>query len=301
MRTEPIAFSLAVVLALPTISAWPSGARPSPFTVAQSTTAISPAGSQKVIVRFTWKVKGEYVPLYVALDKGYYAAEELDVQFAEGSGSETVVKMIGLGTENIGYGSATVIAEAVDRGLPVKVVAVYQPSVPIALISFPDERLNIPKDLEGKKIGISIGEVFANVLKPFAKFNNIDLNKVTVVLAENSVRNAQFLTRKIDVTTVFLNNELPFFEKKLNVKFNVLKISDYGLNLLGASFFVNDGFARANPNCYGSCCARPQRVILVPKPIPKAQPISWPNIWGPQSIGRFWSSKSKRHWMQLQW
>ncbi len=247
MRTVLIAFSLAVASALPTISAWPSSPPSSSFAVAQNATSISPADSQKVIVRFTWKVKGEYAPLYVALDKGYYAAEGLDVQFAEGSGSETVVKMIGLGTDNIGYGSATVIPEAVDRGLPVEVVAVYQPSVPIALISFPDEQLNTPKDLEGKKIGISIGEVFANVLEPFAKFNNIDLNKVTVVLAENSVRNAQFSTRKIDVTTVFLNNELPFFEKKLSVRFNVLKIGDYGLNLLGASFFVNDGFAKANP------------------------------------------------------
>jgi NitT/TauT family transport system substrate-binding protein len=129
-----------------------------------------------------------------------------------------------------------VIPEAVDRGLPVEVVAVYQPSVPIALISFPDEQLNTPKDLEGKKIGISIGEVFANVLEPFAKFNSIDLTKVTVVLAENSVRNAQFSTRKIDVTTVFLNNELPFFEKKLSVRFNVLKIGDDLLPLNAPDF-----------------------------------------------------------------
>jgi NitT/TauT family transport system substrate-binding protein len=59
-----------------------------------------PAGGakEKVLIRFTWKLKGEYAPLFVALDKGYYAAEGLDVQLAEGSGAETVVKMIGLGT-----------------------------------------------------------------------------------------------------------------------------------------------------------------------------------------------------------
>jgi ABC-type nitrate/sulfonate/bicarbonate transport system substrate-binding protein len=35
---------------------------------------LQPAFSQaaeKVTVRFTWKLKGEYAPLFVALDKGY--------------------------------------------------------------------------------------------------------------------------------------------------------------------------------------------------------------------------------------
>src|SRR5437868_7410434 len=33
----------------------------------------------------------------------------------------------------------------------------------------------------------------------------------------------------------------------MGLKFNVLKISDFGLNLLGASFFVNGSFAKSNP------------------------------------------------------
>ena len=40
--------------------------------------------AEKLTVRFTWKLKGEYAPLFVALDKGYYKAEGLDVELAEG-------------------------------------------------------------------------------------------------------------------------------------------------------------------------------------------------------------------------
>ena len=75
---------------------------------------------QQVLVRFTWKLKGEYAPLFVALDKGYYAEEGLEVKLAEGSGAETVIKMVGLGIDKIAYGPATVGAEAVDKGLPVQ-------------------------------------------------------------------------------------------------------------------------------------------------------------------------------------
>ncbi len=41
--------------------------------------------AEKVTVRFTWKLKGEYAPLFVALDKGYYKSEGLDVDLTEGA------------------------------------------------------------------------------------------------------------------------------------------------------------------------------------------------------------------------
>jgi NitT/TauT family transport system substrate-binding protein len=59
--------------------------------------------AEKVTVRFTWKLKGEYAPLFVALDKGYYKAEGLDVDLAEGSGAQTVLKLLASGNEKFGY------------------------------------------------------------------------------------------------------------------------------------------------------------------------------------------------------
>jgi NitT/TauT family transport system substrate-binding protein len=92
--------------------------------------ASQPAFSQaaeKVTVRFTWKLKGEYAPLFVALDKGYYKAEGLDVDLAEGSGAQTVLKLLASGNEKFGYGPAVSAAQAVSQGLPVKVVALTRP------------------------------------------------------------------------------------------------------------------------------------------------------------------------------
>lgn len=202
---------------------------------------------EKVLIRFTWKLKGEYAPLFVALDKGYYAAEGLDVQLAEGSGAETVVKMIGLGTDKIGYGPATVVAEAVNQGLPLKAVAVYQPAVPIGLASFPDVRLQRPKDLEGRSLGVTIGETLANLLEPFARINHVDLTRVKVIQMASAARATQFMQRKIDVASLYLTNELPLFEKTAGVKFNTINIADFGLKVMGASFLVNTDYAKTNP------------------------------------------------------
>ena len=92
---------------------------------------------EKVTVRFTWKLKGEYAPLYVALEKGYYKAEGLDVQLSEGNGAQNVLKALAAGNEKFGYGPAVAAAQAVSQGLPVKVVALYQTSAPMGVIAYP--------------------------------------------------------------------------------------------------------------------------------------------------------------------
>jgi NitT/TauT family transport system substrate-binding protein len=202
---------------------------------------------EKLTVRFTWKLKGEYAPLFVALDKGYYKAEGLDVDLAEGSGAQTVLKLLAAGNEKLGYGPAVSAAQAISQGLTVKVVALYQTKAPMGVISFPDVPLNTPKDLEGKKLAISVGETFGDMLGPFCRINHIDIEKIQRIQMDASARGAQFLTRKIDVMSVYLSNELPQLEKRAGAKFNLLRVSDFGLNLLGASMIVANAFAGQNP------------------------------------------------------
>jgi NitT/TauT family transport system substrate-binding protein len=203
---------------------------------------------EKLTIRFTWKLKGEYAPLYVALEKGYYKAEGLDVQLAEGNGAQNVLKAVAAGNEKFGYGPAVAAAQAVSQGLPVKVAAVYQTKAPMGVIAFPDTPLKTPKDLEGKRLAVSVGETFGDMLVPFTKINGVDITKITQIQMDASARTAQFLTRKIDVMSVYLSNELPQIEKRAGVAFNILKVSDFGLNLLGASFYVGNAFAEQNPD-----------------------------------------------------
>jgi len=202
---------------------------------------------EKLTVRFTWKLKGEYAPLYVALDKGYYEAEGLDVQLSEGNGAQNVLKALAAGTESFGYGPAVAAAQAVSQGLPVKVVALYQTSAPMGVIAFPDTPLKNPKDLEGKRLAISVGETFGDMIRPFARINNVDLDKVQLIQMDASARTMQFLTRKIDVMSVYLSNELPQVEKRAGVKFNVLNVTDFGISVLGSSMYVSSAFAEQNP------------------------------------------------------
>jgi NitT/TauT family transport system substrate-binding protein len=203
---------------------------------------------EKLTVRFTWKLKGEYAPLYVALDKGYFKEEGLEVQLAEGNGAQNVLRAVATGTEKFGYGPAVAAAQAVTQGLPVKVAALYQTSAPMGVIAFPEIPLKAPKDLEGKRLAISVGETFGDMIRPFTRINNVDIGKIQLIQMDASARTTQFLTRKIDVMSVYLSNELPQLEHRVGKKFNVLKVTDYGLNVLGSSMYVSNAFAEQNPD-----------------------------------------------------
>lgn len=198
---------------------------------------------EKLTVRFTWKLYGVYAPLFVALDKGYFAAEGLAIDLAEGSGSENVVKLVAAGTDKVSFGTGVVAAQAISEGLPIKVIANYMPVNPLGLISFPDVPLKTPKDLEGKTVGLATGETFSSMLGPFARLNGVDLSKVKTVQFNGATRNGEFVARKVDVISVYLNNDLPLLASKLHVRFNVLNPADFGLKLMGTSYFVNAAFA----------------------------------------------------------
>jgi NitT/TauT family transport system substrate-binding protein len=85
------------------------------------------------------------------------------------------------------------------------------------------------------------------MLGPFCRINKIDCDKIQKIQMEAAVRSAQFLTRKIDIMSVYISNELPQLAKRAGVKFNMLRVSDFGLNLLGASVIVSNAFAEQNP------------------------------------------------------
>jgi|SRR5579872_6945878 len=217
------------------------------LTGASNAQGIAAPSNEKLLIRFTWKFRGDYAPLFVALDKGYFKDEGLDVELAEGAGAETVVKLIGQGIDTVGYGPTITVAEAIGHGLPLQVVAVYQPVTPIVLMSFPDVPLKTPKDLEGKKLGLTRNETFSNLFESFAALNKVDTSKVTKVVLDYSSRNALFMDRQLDIQSEYLNVGPPLMSRKFNIKFNIMKVSDFGLKLLGSGLFVNRQYGESHP------------------------------------------------------
>lgn len=208
---------------------------------------VAPGPLEDVTVRFTWKLKGEYAPLYVALEKGYYRAAGLNVTLSEGSGAKTALRQLAAEQEQVVWGPVINAAQALGEGITVRVITVYQPRVPIGLIAHPGTRLGNPKDLEGLKFAYTSGETVADLIDPFFRINKVDKAKVSLIQMDGGARVTQFMTKRVDVISVFTNNDLPELEKKASVKFTVLEVANFGMTVPGAGFMTNDKQIKTRP------------------------------------------------------
>ena len=202
---------------------------------------------EQVNVRFSWKLKGEYEALYVAQEKGFYAREGLTVRLGEGAGAPAALGALLQGQEDAVLLPAIFALTAISKGMPVKLISMYHPVTPIALISWPESPVKVPKDLEGKTIATAIGETGTTYLDSFCKNNGTDCSKVKRVQVDAQSRVPLFVQHKVDVVSVYQTNDLPVLVEKQGAKFVVLEMDKNGLSVPGMALVSSDAIIAKKP------------------------------------------------------
>jgi NitT/TauT family transport system substrate-binding protein len=205
------------------------------------------SAEEQVNVRFSWKLKGEYAAMFVAQEKGFYAREGLTVRLGEGAGAPAALGALLQGQEDAVLLPAIFALTAISKGMPVKVISLYHPQTPIALISWPENPVRVPKDLEGKVIATAIGETGTTYLDSFCKTNGIDCGKVKKVQVDAQSRVPLFVQHKVDVVSVYQTNDLPVLEEKQGTKFVVLEMDKNGLSVPGMALVSSDAIIAKKP------------------------------------------------------
>jgi ABC-type nitrate/sulfonate/bicarbonate transport system substrate-binding protein len=214
--------------------------------VAVITAGVGNAQPEKVVtIRLSWKIKGEFAPLFVAVQKGFYTSRGVNVRVLEGSGAGPTLTALANGNDEFAYVGAIETAQGVGQDMPIVMVANYIRKSPIVLASF--NPLGSPKDLEGKSLATSPQDTFQRIWEAFARANGVDASKVRLVNLDPSARLAQFLQGRLDVLSAFYTNEVPVVEARSGRRLHVLWVADYGFNILGHGLVTSVRFAEQNP------------------------------------------------------
>lgn len=206
------------------------------------------ADKTPVSIRFSWKLKGEFAPLYVALDKGYFAAENLEVTLGEGTSSQAALGSIVQNQDQFAWLPGVFAIEAISNGLPVRVVGLYNAAAPNVLLSRADKPVRTPEDLQGKIIGHSVGDVGTTFIGVLCKKNHIDCGSLNIVTVAAPARVPSLVAKKIDVVSAYTSNDLPILLHKFGKNaFVVMDPAKYGQRVMGASLAVSDAYLVAHP------------------------------------------------------
>ncbi len=95
----------------------------------------------------------QFAPVYVAVEKGFFADEGIEVKFDYGWETD-LLKLVGTGELKFAIASGDQVILARSQGLPVVYVMNWYRRYPIAVTALADEGIRTPQDLVGKTIGI---------------------------------------------------------------------------------------------------------------------------------------------------
>jgi NitT/TauT family transport system substrate-binding protein len=204
-------------------------------------------------IRFAldWRFEGPAAPFFVAIDKGYYKAEGLNVSIDPGAGSVEGINRVASGAYEIGFADINSLVKYRDnpRNLPVKAVMMVYDTPAFSIVSLKKNGIAKPKDLEGKILGAPAADGAYAQWPIFVQANKIDASKVKIENIGFPVREPMLAQGKVDAIAGF------WFSSYMNLKANgvkdddivVLLMKDHGVDLYGNVIIANPDLMRFSP------------------------------------------------------
>lgn len=167
----------------------------------------------------------QYAPFYVAVDKGYFAEENIEIIF-DYSFETNGVALVGAGEIPFSVASGEQVLLARSQGLPVVYAFAWYDEFPISVVTAKELNVNEPADLRGKTLGLP-GLFGANYIGAEAllfsggvnssevKYNSVGFNQVE-----------SFASGQSDIVVVYAANE-PIVLRAQGFEFDELRVAEY--------------------------------------------------------------------------
>ena len=167
----------------------------------------------------------QYAPFYVAVEKGYFADEGIEIEF-DYSFETDGVALVGAGELPFAVASGEQVLLARAQGLPVVYTFAWYQQFPISVISTPEMNISEPADLRGKTIGLP-GLFGANYIGLQALLFSAGLTSADVTLDAIGFNQVEaFATGQQNIVVVYTGNE-PIQLKAQGLALTELRLADY--------------------------------------------------------------------------
>jgi len=166
------------------------------------------AESEKMTVVLDWFVNPDHGPLFIALEKGFFSRQGLDVSFQVPSNPNDPPKLVAAKNADIAVSYQPQHYLHVDQGLPLVRIATLIATPLNALVVLADSDIKNLAQLKGKTVGYSIGGFETVILKVMLESQGLSLDTVKLVNVNFSLSPSLFSKSTDAVIGAFRNFEL---------------------------------------------------------------------------------------------
>lgn len=197
------------------------------------------AGAAETLrVRLDWTPWGDQAPFHLAMKKGWFTKQGLDVQLEDGNGSVSTVQIVGNGAYDLGHASLATMAIARSKGLSVKAVAGFIRQNDIGLMIGKDSGIDTPKDLRGKKLTFTAGSLETPFLDRFIAAGGLTRSDLELTNVDAANKGSLYMSGSVDGAFSSAPFMQPIFDRQRPTK--TIRFADYGLEFPSFGIFATE-------------------------------------------------------------
>ncbi|WBU56544.1 ABC transporter substrate-binding protein [Paracoccus sediminicola] len=144
------------------------------------------AAQTPVSLQLSWLHSVQFAGSYIAQDRGFWRDAGLEVALQQGGPNAPVEPPVVSGNALVGISAADYTAAAVAEGAPFRIICVAMQKNPFVIASLPENPVNEPADLEGKRIGMALANT--PVLQALCSINDVDIDAIEIVPTQYSAQ-----------------------------------------------------------------------------------------------------------------
>lgn len=211
--------------------------------------AVAPQPADNVTVQLSWFHGVEYAGFYAAVEKGYYAEENINVVLNAGGPEINPFDEVASGNAQFGIAQGDSIILAKTNGQNFVSVATIFRDNPLAITSLASDNIRQPKDLIGKTVGVyslDLNNYSDLLFLAFMSRTDLEKDSMNYALIEDFSGANEIKSGNMDAMSGMFATDQQVMTRQSGDEINLMYYKDYGVQVYINTIFVTDEYKNNN-------------------------------------------------------
>jgi diguanylate cyclase (GGDEF)-like protein len=198
------------------------------------------AALERVRLQLRWQHQFQFAGYYLAVDRGFYAEEGLDVELVEAAAGHDAIAEVTTGRSAFGIATSELLLARAHNEPVVAMAALFQHS-PLVIVALRESGIESVHDLAGKRVALEHGSA---ELVAYLESEGVSESSLRVVDHPQDV--AGLLRGEVDAMSAYITDE-PFAIGQAGKEVRVFTPRAAGIDFYGEILFTSEAELSAHP------------------------------------------------------